>query len=225
MWLAKNYGIPVTIRSAAVRSGVVSARSNSGTTMKRTAPARRLDQLDENFQAKSGKAGLRWYSAFHQGISLRGLGWPEENYAKKHFRRLPDLATTKLSEGVQALSHCPASVFLSFRTNSPDISVRMTVAHLEQMNHMPATGMSGVELYFRDGSRWHAAATAALAIQEKATTQSLIKDGLSNTREYRLYPPLYKRIEQIEIGLAPTAMLKAIPAADRPVVFYGTSIT
>ncbi|CAN5491829.1 SGNH/GDSL hydrolase family protein [soil metagenome] len=193
--------------------------------MKRRAPAKRLDQLDENFQAKSVGDELRWFDAFHRGIALRGLGWPQENFQKKHFRRLPDRATAKLSEGVQVLSHCPASVFLSFSTSSPIISVRMTLADPEQMNHMPATGMSGVELYFREGSRWIAAATATPPVHEKFTTQSLIKDGPSRSREYRLYLPLYKRLERIEIGLAPTAKPKAIPARHRPIVFYGTSIT
>lgn len=196
-----------------------------GDLMVQKSSPKRLDQLDKNFKSIVTEQALRWIDAFDRRIAIRGRGWPAENDQKKHFRRLPDRATSELSEGVQALSHCPASVFLSFFTAAPDISVRLTVTEFEQVNHMPATGLAGVELYYREGSRWYAAAGAAPSPKERTITTSLMKNGSGQLREYRLYLPLYQQLEQIEIGLTPGARIKAAPSIERPVVFYGTSIT
>jgi len=188
---------------------------------------RRLDQLDKNFQVKSAGRGLKWVDAFDCQLCLRGLAWPAENRKQKNFRRLPDRAEAGLSEGVRILSHCPSSVFLSFFTNSTAISVRLTVADLNQMNHMPATGMSGTELYFREGPAWHPVATAAPSLTETSFTCVLTEGAPRRHREYRLYLPLYKKVESVALGFEPSATVEPAPApkSQRPIFFYGTSIT
>jgi len=144
----------------------------------------RLDQLDKNFRVKPGGTALKWLDAFDGQLCLRGLAWPLENRKQKSFRRLPDRAETGLPEGVRILSHCPSSVFLSFFTNSTAISVRLTVADLNQMNHMPSTGMSGAELYFRDGPAWHPVATATPSLTETSFT-CVLTEGAPRHRRTR----------------------------------------
>src|SRR5204863_7790533 len=44
--------------------------------------------------------------------------------------------------------------------------------------------------------------------------------------EYMAYLPLYNGVESLEVGVSPGAKFEGIkPRADKPVVFYGTSIT
>jgi lysophospholipase L1-like esterase len=193
--------------------------------MAKNTATERLKKLDPNFQSKTSKSSLKWIDAFDKRVALRGLGWLPENRRKKNFRRLPDRAAKPLSEGVQSLSHCPSSVFLSFFTDSPDISVRMTVGDLGQMDHMPATGMSGAELYFRDGPHWYTAAVAKASLTELEFTRSLLEGAPRERREYRLYLPLYKKLDQLAIGIAPGSLIEPAPADTKPVFFYGTSIT
>jgi len=188
-------------------------------------PTKRLEQLDRNFQSNAGKASVRWIDAFDKRLAVHGLGWLRENRRDKHFRRLPDRAAASLSEAVQLLSHCPASVFLSFFTNSPDLSVRLTLADTAQRPHMAPTGAAGAELYFRDGHQWHAAATLKPSLSEKQTIQGLLEGAPKERREYRLYLPLYQRVENIAIGIPPGFKVEPSPAAQRPLFFYGTSIT
>lgn len=190
------------------------------------AKALRLKQLDKNFQSKTAKDSLSWIDAFDRRVALRGLAWLSENHRQKSFRRLPDRVAVDLSEAVQGLSYCPASAFLSFFTDSPDISVRMELNDLEMMDHMPATGHSGAELYFRNGSIWYSAAVAKASLTETTFTCSLV-EGMPRERcEYRLYLPLYKRVTSIELGIALKAKIEPAPAnTKRPVFFYGTSIT
>jgi len=96
------------------------------------------------------------------------------------------------------------------------------------MPHMPATGVSGVDLYLRqaDGS-WRWAANGRPT--GKTNTVTLVEGISSEPREFCLYLPLYNGVERVEIGVTPQAFLA--PAPERrsghrqPIVFYGTSIT
>lgn len=187
----------------------------------------RVEDIDKNFKASSGKQSLQWIDAFDRRLALRGFAWAVENRKHKNFRRLPDRMDAGLSEGVQFLSHQPASGFLSFFATASDLSVRMTVEDTAQMNHMPATGMAGAELYFRDGSAWIPAGTAIPNQTEVSFTSALIENGPKVRREYRLYLPLYKRLKTLAMGFSPAAKVSPAPAPKdtKPIFFYGTSIT
>lgn len=189
--------------------------------------SRWLEQLDKHFQREVGKKPLRWLDAFDLSLALRGLAWVSENRRGKHFRRLPNRSDKYLTEGVRHFSHCPAGVFLSFFTNAADISVRMSVEDFEQMHHMPATGMAGAELYFRAGETWHPVAMARPSLSMNAFECSLIKNASRQQREFRLYLPLYKKVNSLALGVEPGAIIKPAPAqkGNKPILFYGTSIT
>lgn len=190
-------------------------------------PKTRIEEIDKNFQASSGKKSLQWLDAFDPRLALRGFGWVAENRKRKSFRRLPDRMATGLSEGVQILSYQPASGFLSFFATASDLSVRMTVEDTVQMSHMPATGMAGAELYFRDGPAWIPAGTAIPNLTEGSFTSALIENGPRVRREYRLYLPLYKKLNHLKIGLSAGAKVAPAPAPQgtKPLFFYGTSLT
>ena len=191
-----------------------------------------LEKLDKNFRPQTGGRELCWIDAFDPRLSLRGLGWLEENREKKSFRRLPDRAEPFLSEGVRALSWCPASAFLSFFTNATALSVRLAYPKAAGMAHMPDSGSSGAELYLREGTRWLPLASAIPAAGEREFERQLI-DGLpagAAPREYRLYLPLYNPLERLAIGVPPGAEVAPSPAPQDPhgagpIFFYGTSIT
>jgi len=186
-----------------------------------------VEDIDKNFKASTGKQSLQWIDAFDRRLALRGFAWAAENQKHKNFRRLPDRMVAGLSEAVQSLSHQPSSGFLSFFATTSDLSVRMTVEDTAQMNHMPATGMAGAELYFRDGSVWVPAGTAIPSQTEVSFTRALIENGPKVRREYRLYLPLYKKLESLALGFSSGAKVSAVPApkGSKPIFFYGTSIT
>ena len=95
------------------------------------------------------------------------------------------------------------------------------------MPHMPATGVSGVDLYVRiDGPvgptwRWVANGRPTAIENERTLMSGLPVAG----REWLLYLPLYNGVESIEIGVAADASIEPAADRDRPIVFYGTSIT
>ena len=61
--------------------------------------------------------------------------------------RLPDRAHGVVSENVWNLSRNSAGLALHFYSNASQIRVRYTVTGGYSMPHMPATGVSGVDLY------------------------------------------------------------------------------
>jgi lysophospholipase L1-like esterase len=91
---------------------------------------------------------------------------------------------------------------------------------------MPATAVSGLDLYAQDGGgRWRWLATGRPETLPEVQT-TLVDDLDGAARAYRLYLPLYNGVEALEIGVPRGASLEPLPARrERPIVFYGTSIT
>jgi lysophospholipase L1-like esterase len=92
---------------------------------------------------------------------------------------------------------------------------------------MPATGVSGLDLYVKDAGKWH---WLGVGKPEKSSVneQKLIANLKPEKREYLLYLPLYNGVESVEVGVPEKAFIEKAPAASpentRPIVFYGTSI-
>jgi lysophospholipase L1-like esterase len=94
------------------------------------------------------------------------------------------------------------------------------------MPHMPATGVSGVDLYVNTGSSWHWLATGRPTNTTNST--ALVASLPAQRREYLLHLPLYNGVSNVEIGITGGASIAALPREQKtakPIVFWGTSIT
>ena len=56
-------------------------------------------------------------------------------------------------------------------------------------------------------------------------TAKLIGNLSNETREYLLYCPLYDGLKELAIGINEGADIVAVERNEKPLVFYGTSIT
>lgn len=185
----------------------------------------RIEDLDRNFKNMPNAEGLTWLDAFDDRLSLRGHGWPEEAIQARSFRRFPDRAAPLFSEAIQQLSYCPASVFIAFQTDSPDISVRVANSNSQAMNHMPLTGSAGVELFMLEEGHWIPLFVAVPPSDNPRYERRLMWDMPQRMREFRLYLPLYKELQELNIGFSPGSVIQPSPATAKPIVYYGTSIT
>jgi hypothetical protein len=114
-----------------------------------------------------------------------------------------------------------------FVTDATAISVRWTVRKESlAMSHMPASGVSGVDLYVRHKGEWRW--LGAARPEKSVTTEKTLVSGMKvERRECLLYLPLYNGVEKVEIGVPAEAKCEPPPARPKsmkPVVFYGTSI-
>lgn len=113
-----------------------------------------------------------------------------------------------------------------FRTNAREIHADYSVTSKNlAMPHMPATGVSGLDLYGKDDSGdWRWIAVCKPTTQQTKTT--LVKGLRAGARDYAIYLPLYNGTESLKIGVDALKTFEPIaPRTEKPIVFYGTSIT
>jgi hypothetical protein len=93
---------------------------------------------------------------------------------------------------------------------------------------MPATGVSGLDLYVKDADgKWKWLAVGR-PTQFPVNSVTLVKGIPEGRREYFLYLPLYNGVLSVEVGVPEGSVLKKAapyPKDHKPIVFYGTSIT
>ncbi len=173
-------------------------------------------------QLSAADEELAWHDVTQWGVE--GRGW-EGDERKRYFDRLPAKADGVVRPAVWNLSRHSAGMAVRFRSNARAIHVdyQLLSASLA-MPHMPATGVSGLDLYAQaaDGSlRW-------LQVT-RPTAQHLvgpIVTGLDGSeRLYMLYLPLYNGVNSLKIGVPAASTIEPLsPRTDKPLVFYGTSI-
>ena len=168
-------------------------------------------------------ANVEWHDATKWGVE--GRGWVDAE-RKRWFDRLPAKAEGKVTANVWNLSRDSSGMMARFKSDATAIYARYTVSKPALgMPHMPATGVSGLDLYARDtDGKWKWVQVI------KPTSQKIeakIVDGLApGSREFAVYLPLYNGVESLEIGVPKGAAFEGLaPRKDKPIIFYGTSIT
>ena len=173
--------------------------------------------------AAAAAANLDWHDVTQWGVE--GRAWPEMERLR-WFDRFPAAAQKTVTSAVWNLSRDSAGMMVRFKTDATAIHVHYKVVKATLgMPHMPATGVSGVDLYARDDSgKWRWVQVTRPATQE--IKAEVIKDLAPGFREYAAYLPLYNGVEFLQIGVPKGARFEGqAPRSDKPIVFYGTSIT
>jgi len=152
-----------------------------------------------------------------------GRGWHTK--LDSPYDRFPARAEKNIRLAVWNLSRNSAGQYINFQSNSNTIVVRYTIKGAQSMPHMPATGVSGVDLYAKDINNnwrwakgtWKFTDTIEYQFENMALSQS--------TENFRLYLPLYTSVQWMQIGVPNDKSFNAIPINnEKPIVAYGTSI-
>ena len=154
---------------------------------------------------------------------VEGKGWTT---TAAPFDRLPAAAEKLVRPEVWKLSRHSSGMSIDFTTDATTIAVRWTLTSSQLAKpHMAATGVSGLDLYVRQDDHWQFAGTARPT--QSPTNETTIATGLdSEPKRCRIYLPLYNGVASLEIGTpAGTEFEFAAGRRDKPIVFYGTSIT
>ncbi|HEY3265382.1 MAG TPA: SGNH/GDSL hydrolase family protein [Armatimonadota bacterium] len=171
--------------------------------------------------AASGKS-IVWHDA--AGLTVEGRGW---NDTESFYHRLPARAKAIVIPPVWGLATNSAGIVVRFVSDATAIQARWTLNNAElAMNHMAATGVSGIDLYVRLKGKWQWLAVGRPTGQQNEV--ALISNMPEGLREYALYLPLYNGVSRVELGVPDDAKLDLAPPRARdfkPVVFYGSSIT
>lgn len=179
--------------------------------------------LSSSPSARASSADIAWYDVSEWGVE--GKGWRE---TARYYDRLPVKAEAMVRPAVWNLSRHSAGMLTRFQTDATEIHIRYRLLSSRlAMPHMPATGVSGVDLYARDDEgtdRW-----VAVARPTAQDVRGVLVSGLrpvgERLRQFTLYLPLYNGVEKLEIGVAGDCEFRSIePRSGPTVVFYGTSI-
>ena len=166
------------------------------------------------------KEEIDWYNV--KDIGVEGKGWKN---TKRYFDRLPSKAEGVVRDPVWNLSRHSAGMCMRFVTDSPNIYVRYKL-HLKrlEMSHMPATGVSGIDLYADNGEgidHW----VSVVRPNKQVMDKSMAKDLAPGSRRYTMYLPLYNGVDDMEVGVIKGESFRPLtPRKEKPVLFYGTSI-
>ena len=166
---------------------------------------------------------IQWHDVTQWGVE--GRGWVDQDRVR-WFDRFPAKAKETVTPAVWSLSQHSAGMMVRFKTDATEIHARWKLMSAKlALPHMPASGVSGLDLYARDAKgqwRW-----AAATRPSKQDMQAALLRGIApGMREYAVYLPLYNGAESLSIGVPAGAKFeKLAPRKAKPLVFYGTSIT
>ncbi len=161
-------------------------------------------------------------------LMLLGKGFTNTD---SYYTRLPIDLKEEIRPEVWSLGLNSAGLAVRFSSNSKAIAIKWSVMNNLRMNHMPETGIKGVDLYtLEDDGKWYYMGTGRP--NGKDNSSVLISSMEAKQREYIAYLPLYDGTVKMEIGVDSSANLTK-PQKDvlvkrdngDAILIYGTSIT
>jgi len=170
-------------------------------------------------------------------VDAKGVKWIDGKYlpiegkafsnTTAYYDRLPSNLTVKVNGGVRGMRSHSSGLQFRFRTDSKKLTFKwVPTSDSLGMDHMPSTGKSGIDVYrqLEDG-RWvyvntgriRSAKGGELSLKWEPGTPCLVN------------LPLYNGIKSFTLGIDRDAKVEALgprkSGVNKPVVFYGTSIT
>lgn len=144
---------------------------------------------------------------------------------KNDYFRLPSELQYVVRKEVWELSKNSAGLSLGFFTDATEIQVKYTVKGNHQMPHMPATGVSGVDLFVRVSEEEWSWARGVYNFGDTIQYIFRIDPNPTIEKEFKLYLPLYNEVEHLSIGVRKGHMFEFVEKSSKaPIVVYGTSI-
>ena len=177
--------------------------------------------------------------ALKDAVVTNGVKWidgtklPIEGHAfantDHYYDRLPANVTTNVNGGVRAMKHHTSGLQFRFVTDSKTLHFRWIPYHGGlSMDHMPSTGVSGIDVYRWDAKNGHWRYVKTGRIHDAKKGGSLDIGWWTPGTPCLVNLPLYNGVKSFSLGIDPGATIKPYPhpsGRTKPVVFYGTSIT
>ena len=129
-----------------------------------------------------------------------------DSLKENRYDRLPASYKEIVREPVWDLSKHSSGLSIRFLSNSSVITAKWEVLNNFSMDHMPDTGIKGVDLYFKDNDEWQYINTG---VPVGFNNEYKLVENMDNElREYKVFLPLYDGIKNIEIGVDSLSYVK-----------------
>ena len=167
--------------------------------------------------------GVKWIDG--RFLPIEGRAFDDVEH---YYDRLPSNVTTKVNGGVRSMKHHTAGMQFRFATDSKKLVFKwVPYSGSLSMNHMPATGVSGIDIYKFDAAsgKWRYVKTGRIDNAKGGE----VSVGWTPGTPCLVNLPLYNGIKRFTLGIDTNATVSALEPRKsgiaKPVVFYGTSIT
>lgn len=184
-----------------------------------------IAKIDKNLAVAGIDApGCVFHDVRKAPFEIYGLYKPQEGDT---FRRIPKEVAEATSEGVAILHTNTAGGRVRFSTDSEYIAIRCTMPNITHFAHMPATGVSGFDMYVARGDNEIFKKTFVPPWNLTDGYAAIFHFGNREMREITINFPLYNDVDSLFVGLEPSATLGKGKKYkyEKPVVYYGSSIT
>ena len=176
--------------------------------------------------------------AVEKAVVTNGVKWIDGRFlpiegrvfddVEHYYDRLPSNVTTRVNGGVRSMKHHTAGMQFRFSTDSKKLVFKwVPYSGSLAMNHMPATGVSGIDIYKFDAAsgKWRYVKTGRISDAKGGE----VSTGWTPGTPCLVNLPLYNGIKSFTLGIDTNATVSALEprksGVTKPVVFYGTSIT
>jgi hypothetical protein len=129
-----------------------------------------------------------------------------------------------LSHTIKVLLTNAAGKFISFSTNSKNITAKWCVSDRKQSANLSSIANKGLDIYIKKDGKWQFA--GAIAPNAKCTESLLVRDMDTTQKDCLVYLPIYDEVSNVEIGVDKNATIKPLANPFRKrILIYGSSIT
>lgn len=182
-----------------------------------------ISKIDSNFNVASAidEPDVKFYDINKAPFVVYGVF-----YEDGKFRRLPESVAKTVSNGVTHLHAKTAGGRVRFRTDSNYVAIHAELDCSAPSSHMTLTCAAGFDMYVREETEKYAGTFIPPRDIEDGY-ESVIHFNDSKMREITIHFPLFSDVRNLYIGLNENAtVFEPTPyKLDKPVVFYGSSIT
>ena len=183
-----------------------------------------ITKFDKNFIIEDtiSKEGMKFFNIENEPFKIYGV--KKDNGC---FRRMPDNDACKVSDAVKGLNSHSAGGRIRFKTNSKRISLIANYGSVGKMPHFAFTGSIGFDLYVKSEGGYNYCNTFKPALEITDTLEGDIWLPNSEMRDITINFPTYSSVNEVYIGITEDAVIDYGDTYinDKPIVFYGSSIT
>ncbi|MEA4822781.1 MAG: SGNH/GDSL hydrolase family protein [Clostridiaceae bacterium] len=170
------------------------------------------------------KPATRWYSPTIAPFVLEGFPFFQKEGL---YRRLSVNPPYTLPSGVETLAWHTAGGQIRFRATFRTLRIHAALLGSNNMDHMPATGQCGFDVYLAETGAPRYYATARFDPRADYYESPLVELPATQTLEVVINFPLYQGVREVRLGFDADAAVAAPTPRALPgrIVVYGTSIT
>jgi len=195
-----------------------------GTLIKEVSANRSLESIDKEMIAKTQTdATTLWVDS--KELTIEGMGWKNDI---TDYTRLPNKYQSQVTTNVWEMSRQSSGITVNFTVKGTSmVSARWDLRFNGFMPHMTPQGAKGLDLYAKINNVWEWIGVGKPS-KDGLQQEMVLRTGFDPNKSYlcKLYLPLYSGVSSVQIGVASGAeVVAALPSHNKPIVFYGTSIT